>query len=138
MGDHPHSNYLCPQHNCYECGRSTAESGGLLFRYVLDIYASCSTQGKILIARSSISSPSSCQICPLAFCEDCLPPGDLESVGETIPEFLLLGYGRTPQAHWIKCAGCLEHFKDHPEELATWKKEQAQIEAKARKAGLEV
>ncbi|GAA5869471.1 hypothetical protein JCM16303_000482 [Sporobolomyces ruberrimus] len=104
-------NYLCPQHNCYECGRSTAESGGLLFR---------------------------CQICPLAFCEDCLPPGDLESVGETIPEFLLLGYGRTPQAHWIKCAGCLEHFKDHPEELATWKKEQAQIEAKARKAGLEV
>jgi len=77
----------------------------------------------------------SCQLCPLAFCEDCLPPGDLESVGDVLPEFLLLGYGRKAQAHFIRCTLCLEHFAENPEVAAAWKKDQDKIEAKAKKLG---
>jgi len=28
----------------------------------------------------------SCQTCPKAFCEDCLPEGDLDAVGDVLPE----------------------------------------------------
>eukprot|EP00746_Dinoflagellata_sp_MGD_P164449 gnl/MRDRNA2_/MRDRNA2_93079_c0_seq1.p1 gnl/MRDRNA2_/MRDRNA2_93079_c0~~gnl/MRDRNA2_/MRDRNA2_93079_c0_seq1.p1 ORF type:complete len:1047 (-),score=205.85 gnl/MRDRNA2_/MRDRNA2_93079_c0_seq1:46-3186(-) len=38
--------FICPQHRCWECNRSTADAGGMLFR---------------------------CISCPSAFCEDCLP-----------------------------------------------------------------
>ncbi|GAA6009228.1 hypothetical protein JCM11491_004237 [Sporobolomyces phaffii] len=100
--------YVCPQHNCCECRKTTGEAGGLLFR---------------------------CQLCPLAFCEDCLPPGDLESVGDVLPELLVLGYGKNPQAHFIKCSGCLEHFREHPAAERQWRTEQDKIEAKARKMG---
>ncbi|GAA5946579.1 hypothetical protein JCM3765_000305 [Sporobolomyces pararoseus] len=100
--------YACPQHNCQECGRTTAEAGGLLFR---------------------------CQLCPIAYCEDCLPPGDLDSVGDVLPEFLILDYGRTAQAHFIKCNHCLEHFSENPSEAKAWRVEQDKIEKKARKMG---
>lgn len=77
----------------------------------------------------------SCRTCPLAFCEDCLPPGDLESVGDVLPEFLVLGYGRQSTAHFIKCSDCIEHYSANPTEAEQWRKEQDKIEARAREEG---
>lgn len=68
--------YFCPHHNCTPCGRTTQEAGGLLFR---------------------------CQLCPSAFCEDCLGTGEIVGVGDVLPEFLLLGMGRRAQAYYM-CA----------------------------------
>lgn len=47
--------YFCSQHSCAPCGRTTQEAGGLLFR---------------------------CQLCPNAYCEDCLGADDIESIGD--------------------------------------------------------
>ncbi|KAG6816477.1 hypothetical protein H0H87_005764 [Tephrocybe sp. NHM501043] len=49
----------CSQHSCAVCNRSTTDSGGMLFR---------------------------CRTCPQAFCDDCLPEGDLSAIGDTLPE----------------------------------------------------
>lgn len=27
-----------------------------------------------------------CRTCPQAFCEDCLPPGDIDAIGDILPE----------------------------------------------------
>ncbi|BGP46565.1 hypothetical protein JCM10450v2_002412 [Rhodotorula kratochvilovae] len=98
----------CPQHRCTLCDRTTASAGGLLFR---------------------------CQTCPTAFCEDCLPPSGFTALGDELPEFLLLGFGKRAQAYYIRCAGCIEHFAEHPDQQAVWRAEQDKAERKARKAG---
>lgn len=66
----------CSQHYCAECNRSTADAGGMLFRCVFSL----TSRRRLNFARRS------CQTCPSAFCEDCLPPGDIDAVGPTIPE----------------------------------------------------
>ncbi|GAA5924215.1 hypothetical protein JCM10213_004524 [Rhodosporidiobolus nylandii] len=103
--------FWCPQHNCHGCGRNTQEAGGMLFR---------------------------CQLCPSAFCEDCFSEqGDdeVEAVGDVLPEFLLLDYGKRQQAYFIRCTDCVAHFKEHPDEAKAWKKEQDEIEQRARDEG---
>ncbi|KAL4063586.1 P-loop containing nucleoside triphosphate hydrolase protein [Scleroderma yunnanense] len=77
----------CSQHSCAECGRNTAQSGGMLFR---------------------------CQTCPKAFCEDCLPEGDLDAVGDVLPEFVMLGFG-AQTAYYIRCHNCHAYWAEHPE-----------------------
>lgn len=94
---------FCPQHKCSVCDRSTAEAGGMLFR---------------------------CQTCPQAFCEDCMPQGDIDAVGEVLPEFVLLGYGATSTAYYIRCHDCHEHWKKKPQAWKAWEKEIAETEAK--------
>lgn len=94
---------FCPQHKCSACDRSTAEAGGMLFR---------------------------CQTCPQAFCEDCMPQGDIDAVGEVLPEFVLLGYGATSTAYYIRCHECHEHWKKKPQAWKAWEKEIAETEAK--------
>lgn len=70
----------CSQHNCVECNRNTAQSGGMLFRYV-------SGKGTLVIsALFGARPPNRCQTCPQAFCEDCLPQGDIDAVGDVLPE----------------------------------------------------
>lgn len=95
----------CSQHNCAECGRNTAQSGGMLFR---------------------------CQTCPKAFCEDCLPEGDLDAVGDVLPEFLLLGYGAQTTAYYIRCHSCHAYWAEHPE---TKEEEMVEIQQKIEALG---
>ncbi|KAG1809082.1 SNF2 family N-terminal domain-containing protein [Suillus subaureus] len=93
----------CPQHKCSACDRSTAEAGGMLFR---------------------------CQTCPQAFCEDCMPEGEIDAVGEVLPEFVLLGYGATSTAYYIRCHECHEHWKKEPQAWKAWEEEMAETQAK--------
>ncbi|KAH7882573.1 P-loop containing nucleoside triphosphate hydrolase protein [Phlebopus sp. FC_14] len=97
----------CSQHNCAECHRNTAQSGGMLFR---------------------------CQTCPQAFCEDCLPDGDLDAVGDALPEFALLGYGPQTTAYYIRCHDCHAHWAKEPEAWKAWEEEMAETRAKMDEA----
>jgi hypothetical protein len=44
--------------------------------------------------------------------EDCLPEGEIESIGATLGEFELLGYGESKQAYYIRCPDCISMFKE--------------------------
>ena len=70
----------CSQHNCAECNRNTAQSGGMLFRYDALLYLG------YLGSESVFCFPDRCQTCPQAFCEDCLPQGNIDAVGDVLPE----------------------------------------------------
>ncbi len=76
--------YICPHHRCVDCNRSTASAGGLLFR---------------------------CAGCLTAYCEDCLPQDEIDSVGRCKP-LEAFGYN-SKQAYYIKCPTCcsIEGFK---------------------------
>ncbi|KAH7906758.1 P-loop containing nucleoside triphosphate hydrolase protein [Hygrophoropsis aurantiaca] len=93
----------CSQHNCTTCDRTTGQAGGMLFR---------------------------CQTCPQAFCEDCLPDGDIDAIGDILPEFHVLGYGITSTAYYIRCHDCHAHWKEHPEAWKTWEEEMKETEEK--------
>ncbi|CAM9304436.1 unnamed protein product, partial [Hapterophycus canaliculatus] len=70
--------FVCPQHRCVGCAKTTAAAGGVLFR---------------------------CLTCPRAFCGNCLPEDQVESVGRS-RQLESLGYiGK--QSHWIRCELCL-------------------------------
>jgi coenzyme F420-reducing hydrogenase delta subunit len=68
---------ICPHHRCCDCNRPTASAGGLLFR---------------------------CISCLTAYCEDCLPQDEIESMGrcKALEED---GY-YSKQAYYIKCPYC--------------------------------
>ncbi|GJE91583.1 hypothetical protein PsYK624_077330 [Phanerochaete sordida] len=87
---------VCPQHRCCGCDRNTADAGNMLFR---------------------------CQTCINAFCEDCLPPGEIDAVGDTLPEFVLRGYGEISSAYFIRCHGCKERFETDPAFAQQWEEE---------------
>jgi len=36
----------------------------------------------------------SCQTCPQAFCEDCLPEDDIDAIGDTLPELFVISVPR--------------------------------------------
>ncbi|KAH9924947.1 P-loop containing nucleoside triphosphate hydrolase protein [Amylocystis lapponica] len=93
----------CSQHNCVSCGRTTGDAGGMLFR---------------------------CQTCPQSFCEDCLPEGEIDAVGEVLPEFLLLGYGEATTAYYIRCHDCHERFRDEPRLWKEWQAEMQEVQVK--------
>ncbi|KAJ3539023.1 hypothetical protein NM688_g6428 [Phlebia brevispora] len=100
----------CPQHSCCECLRSTASCGGMLFR---------------------------CQTCPRALCEDCLPEGEIDAIGDTLPELcvhshlllLLRDYGAMNTAYYIRCDQCQERFKVDPEFCTQWEEEMRETQA---------
>ncbi|KAJ7606891.1 P-loop containing nucleoside triphosphate hydrolase protein [Roridomyces roridus] len=81
---------VCGQHSCWTCTRNTAAAGGLLLR---------------------------CQSCPRAFCSDCVSWDDIKMIGDTIPQFVLLKYGKKDSTFFIRCAHCIERGKDDPEWL---------------------
>ncbi|USP78906.1 SWI/SNF-related matrix-associated actin-dependent regulator of chromatin subfamily A member 5 [Curvularia clavata] len=82
-------NFHCSQHNCWDCGKSTTDAGGLMFR---------------------------CRWCPQGFCEDCLDWDKTELIGENLPEFEVLDEEAMPTGFYIKCPSCIklaEKDKDH-------------------------
>lgn len=68
---------ICPHHRCVDCNRPTASAGGLLFR---------------------------CLGCLTAYCEDCLPQDEIESIGRCRP-LEKVGY-ISKQSYYIKCPYC--------------------------------
>ncbi|KAH0579578.1 hypothetical protein H2248_002429 [Termitomyces sp. 'cryptogamus'] len=95
----------CSQHACASCYRSTADCGGMLFR---------------------------CRTCPQAFCEDCLPEDDLDAIGETLPEFMLLNYGPVATAYYIRCHDCVADYAENPNSplWIEWARDISQAEKK--------
>ncbi|KAM0788448.1 hypothetical protein ACM66B_001582 [Microbotryomycetes sp. NB124-2] len=103
--------FFCAQHNCTICRRTTQEAGGLLFR---------------------------CQCCHASYCEDCLPPDDIEPVGDVLPEFVLLGCGKRTQAYFIRCADCIEYYKQHPDARKRFDDEQTSIRKQLEAQGIDL
>ncbi|KDQ15288.1 hypothetical protein BOTBODRAFT_187400 [Botryobasidium botryosum FD-172 SS1] len=92
----PRIGILCSQHACCSCARRTSEAGGMLFR---------------------------CQTCWRAMCEDCLPDGEIEAIGDTLPEFELLDFGASASSYYIRCADCLRLFAEEPAIWKGWQEE---------------
>ncbi|KAK6007941.1 hypothetical protein QM012_004755 [Aureobasidium pullulans] len=73
-------NFHCPQHDCHDCEKSTANAGGLIYR---------------------------CRWCHKGFCEDCLDPNS-KLLGETMPEYEVLNFAPKRNAWYIHCTECQE------------------------------
>lgn len=93
--------FYCPQHECHDCGGKTSESGGLIFR---------------------------CRWCENGFCEDCMDWDNINLVGETLPEFEMMGFGRINQAHYIDCFHCVEHWRRDAKAFKAMNKEKMRYE----------
>ncbi|KAI4607519.1 hypothetical protein J4E80_009632 [Alternaria sp. BMP 0032] len=81
--------FYCSQHNCTDCGKTTNDAGGLIFR---------------------------CRWCPQGFCEDCLDWDETELIGDTLPEFELMGEQHTTGGFYIKCPTCVESGEESAEQ----------------------
>jgi SWI/SNF-related matrix-associated actin-dependent regulator of chromatin subfamily A member 5 len=103
------SGFYCSQHNCSDCGKTTADAGGLIFR---------------------------CRWCPQGFCEDCLDWDKAVLIGENLPEFELMGEAPTQGGFYVKCPTCVDneesrewieksekHYKDQHDILLQYRKE---------------
>ena len=77
--------FRCPQHQCWDCEKKTAQAGGMLYR---------------------------CRWCQGAWCQDCLDWDNIQLLGETVEELELLGFGANHQAWWIVCEECCGHVKE--------------------------
>jgi len=75
-----------------------------------------------------------CQTCPKAFCEDCLPAGDIDAVGDTLPEFILLGFGAQRTAYYIRCHECHALWDQDPTAWKAWEEEMAETQQKLEAA----
>ena len=100
----PAGMFICSHHRCCSCNRFTASAGGLLFR---------------------------CTGCLTAYCEDCLPQDEIDSVGRC-RKLEQLGYN-SRQSYYIRCPYCcqLDGFK--PQGML---QENADTEAAAKAAKL--
>ncbi len=81
--------FYCPQHECLDCQAKTSDAGGLIYR---------------------------CRWCSNGFCEDCLDWDTAKLIGETLPEYELLGHAAKDNAWYIECPACVKHFEAEPEE----------------------
>jgi len=73
--------FFCSQHKCTDCGKSTSDAGGLIFR---------------------------CRWCPQGFCEDCLDWDTAELIGDNLPEFELLEEAPAQGGFYVKCPSCVD------------------------------
>lgn len=78
--------FNCPQHECYDCGAKTTDAGGLIFR---------------------------CRWCDKGFCEDCLDFDNANLIGDTLPEFVMTGFGKVDQAYYIDCSDCTQGWQEN-------------------------
>lgn len=77
--------FYCPQHECVDCQGKTTNAGGMLYR---------------------------CRWCERAYCEDCLDWDAVRLVGESLPEYEMLGYGATSNAWFVECPACVAHWAE--------------------------
>ncbi|KAF2271357.1 uncharacterized protein EI97DRAFT_446688 [Westerdykella ornata] len=84
--------FVCPQHQCVDCGKRTADAGGLIYR---------------------------CRWCANGFCEDCLDWDNAELIGENLPELEVLGEPPMAGAFYIVCPPCKEAAEEN-EERREW------------------
>jgi SWI/SNF-related matrix-associated actin-dependent regulator of chromatin subfamily A member 5 len=88
------SGFYCSQHNCSDCGKTTNDAGGMIFR---------------------------CRWCPQGFCEDCLDWDKAVLIGENLPEFELIGEPPTQGGFYVHCPTCVEMGEEN-EEQREWVK----------------
>ena len=99
--------FYCSQHECFDCREKTTNAGGMLFR---------------------------CRWCELAYCEDCLDWDRTDLTGETLPEYLSLGFGAVVQAYYIVCPGCQDQQKDDPKSRAFCKRKTVEYDRQLQDA----
>ena len=95
------SNFFCPQHECIDCQAKTANARGLIYR---------------------------CRWCETGYCEDCLDWDNANLLGETLPEYIMLGHESKHNAWYIECPLCVRHWKTDREELARIEHERERID----------
>ena len=81
--------FFCPQHYCKKCKLGTSDAGGMLYR---------------------------CRWCEMAYCDDCLDSSNVELLGDTLKEFLLLDFGYIVQAHFVTCPSCVYRHRNLPKD----------------------
>ena len=79
------SGYICPQHKCQTCSRSSSDAGGLIFR---------------------------CVSCLAAFCDECMRDG-FEPL-PSHPEWEALGFTPSQNYEYIRCSDCIEAGTEVP------------------------
>lgn len=100
--------FVCPQHECFDCAQKTTDAGGMLYR---------------------------CRWCDKAFCEDCADLSVTRFHGDSLPEYAALDYPEQTQAYYVTCHVC--EVDTHPETLAFRRTWEAQFEAEYReKSGM--
>ncbi|KAM0715989.1 hypothetical protein Q7P37_008503 [Cladosporium fusiforme] len=97
--------YYCPQHQCFDCTKKTAEAGGLMYR---------------------------CRWCEKGFCEDCLNWDTAHLVDESLPELEMLNYF-TENGYFVDCHVCVERWEQDPGDHRLMLTEKARIEQAYRK-----
>ena len=80
------SGFSCPQHECCQCQRKTADAGGMVYR---------------------------CRWCPKGFCEDCLDWDKTTLIGDALPEYEILGFNAVDQAYFIRCPACSDKYEKY-------------------------
>lgn len=83
--------FYCPQHECHECGKKTADAGGLMYR---------------------------CRWCERGYCEDCLDWNRAVLLDSSLQEFEMLGHAPT-NAWFVECQACVESETDAGVSLMT-------------------
>lgn len=79
--------FYCPQHECVDCQAKTSDAGGMIYR---------------------------CRWCENGFCEDCLDWETTRLIGDSLPEYQMLGFGAMANAYYIECAPCLKRWEMDP------------------------
>lgn len=98
--------FYCPQHECVDCQGKTGNVGGMIYR---------------------------CRWCERGYCEDCLNWDTVRLIGETLPEYEMLGYGAMQNAWYIECPTCIEHWVEDPADKAVVEREGKRIEREYKK-----
>jgi SWI/SNF-related matrix-associated actin-dependent regulator of chromatin subfamily A member 5 len=99
--------FVCPQHQCNDCEQKTTDAGGMLYR---------------------------CRWCERAFCEDCLEWDKIQLIGETLIEYELLNFPAVPQAFYIQCHACTDHFVENPADQAVCVRMASEMEKEYERA----
>ena len=124
----------CSQHACSSCGRSTQQSGGMLFRYVCgfclnEINTFYATHPQMSDLPQSVlwRLPSHRR----DWCYRRCPPRIVSKTcflllhlfSLTLSPSALLGYPAKDTVYYIRCHDCHEYFREHPEVWQGWQEE---------------
>ncbi|KAK0200570.1 P-loop containing nucleoside triphosphate hydrolase protein [Desarmillaria ectypa] len=102
-------------------------------KHVEDIVPKLSAQKRARNNNTVTIKCLSCQTCPRAFCEDCLPD-EINDVGDVLPEYQLSNYGQTPTSFYIQCHFYDMQAKEDPSWWSKWQVEITKAEKEVNKA----